>query len=136
MGHQAPLPEGARTGGLDSLLLALQATADPAVVTGRYELRVGAEVFTADGTSGSVRIRRGTAERPEAILIAGAGTFRAVVFGACPLADATESGDLRLDGDPRAVAGLTGLLRALPGPSAVASPAGSRPVPGSEPALT
>jgi len=50
-GTRAPLPEGARWG-LDSLLLTLQATADPAVVNGRYELRVGTDVFTADGTSG------------------------------------------------------------------------------------
>ena len=112
-GTRAPLPEGARTGGLDSLLLALQATADPAVVTGRYELRVGTEVFTADGTSGSVRVRRGPADRPDATLATDAATFRAVAFGTRPVADAAGSGDLRLDGGPQAVSGLTGLLRAL-----------------------
>ena len=55
-GTRAPLPEGARSS-LDSLILALQATADPAVVDGRYELRVDTDVFTVDGTSGSVRVR-------------------------------------------------------------------------------
>jgi len=111
-GTRAPLPEGARWG-LDSLLLALQATADAAVVNGRYELRVGPEVFTVDGTSGSVRVRRGTADRPGAALTTDADTLHAVALGKRPIADTVESGDLRLDGDPQAISGLTGLLQAL-----------------------
>ena len=111
-GTRAPLPEGAHAG-LDSLLLALQATADPAVVTGRYELRGGTDVFTVDGASGSVRVRRGTADRPEAVLTTDGDTLLAVAFGNRPIAEAAESGDLRLDGDPQAISGLTGLLQAL-----------------------
>jgi DNA-binding HxlR family transcriptional regulator len=111
-GSRAPLPEDAGWS-LDSLLIALRGTADPAAVTGRYELRIGSDVFTVDGTSGSVRARRGTADRPEAVLSADADTFHAVTLGIRPLADAAESGGLRLDGDPRAVRGLTSLLRAL-----------------------
>jgi DNA-binding HxlR family transcriptional regulator len=111
-GTRAPLPEGAGWG-LDSLLIALQATADPAVVNGRYELRVGAEVFTVDGTSGSVRMRRGTADRPDALLTTDAGTLHDVALGKRPIADSVESGGLRLDGDPKAISGLTGLLQAL-----------------------
>lgn len=111
-GTRAPLPEGAQWG-LDSLLLALQATADPAVVNGRYELRVGTDVFTVDGTSGSVRVRRGTADRPEAALTTDADTLHDVALGKRPIADTVGSGDLRLDGDPRAISGLTGLLQAL-----------------------
>ena len=111
-GTRAPLPEGARAG-LDSLLLALQATADPALVNGRYEMRVGTDVFTVDGTSGSVRVRRGTADRPDAALTTDADTLRAVALGNRPIADTVESGDLRLDGDPQAINGLTSLLQAL-----------------------
>ncbi len=111
-GTRAPLPEGARAG-LDSLLLALQATADPAVVNGRYELRVGTDVFAVDGTSGSVRVRRGTADRPDAALTTDADTLRAVALGNLPIAATAESGDLRLDGDPQAISGLTSLLQAL-----------------------
>jgi DNA-binding HxlR family transcriptional regulator len=111
-GTRAPLPEGAQWG-LDSLLLALQATADPAVVNGRYELRVGADVFTVDGTSGSVRMRRGTADRPDAALTTDADTLHAVTLGKRSIAETVESGDLRLDGDPQAISGLTGLLQAL-----------------------
>jgi DNA-binding HxlR family transcriptional regulator len=111
-GTRAPLPEDAGWS-LDSLVIALQGTADPAAVNGRYELRVGANVFTVDGTSGSVRARRGTADRPEAILSTDADTLHAVTLGFRSIADATESGDLRLDGDPQAITGLTSLLRAL-----------------------
>jgi DNA-binding HxlR family transcriptional regulator len=111
-GTRAPLPEGARWG-LDSLLLALQATADPAVVNGRYELRVGADVFTVDGTSGSVRMRRGTADRPDAAVTTDADTLHAVALGKRSIAETAESGDLRLDGDAQAISGLTGLLQAL-----------------------
>ena len=111
-GTRAPLPEGARWG-LDSLLLALQATADPLVVNGRYELRVGADVFTVDGTSGSVRVRRGTADRPQAVLTTDADTLHAVALGKRSIAETAESGDLRLDGDSQAISGLVGLLQAL-----------------------
>jgi DNA-binding HxlR family transcriptional regulator len=111
-GTRAPLPEGAGWG-LDSLLLALQATADPAVVNGRYELRVGTDVFTVDGTSGSVRVRRGTADRPDAALTTDADTLHAVALGKRSIAETAESGDLRLDGDSQAFSGLTGLLQAL-----------------------
>ena len=111
-GTRAPLPAGARWG-LDSLLLALQATADPAVVNGRYELRVGTDVFTVDGTSGSVRMRRGTADRPDAALTTDADALHAVALGKRSIAETAESGDLRLDGDPQAISGLTGLLQAL-----------------------
>jgi DNA-binding HxlR family transcriptional regulator len=111
-GTHAPLPEGAGWG-LDSLLLALQATADPAVVNGRYEMRIGPDIVTVDGTSGSVRLRRGTADRPQATLTTDAGTLHDVTLGMRSIADAVKSGDLRLDGDPGAVTGLTGLLAAL-----------------------
>jgi hypothetical protein len=103
-GTQAPLPEGAGWS-LDSLLIALQAAADPMTVNGRYEPRVGADVFTVDGTSGSVRVRRGTAEHPEAVLSTDADTLRAVALGIRPIPDAAESGDLRFDGDPSATGG-------------------------------
>ena len=111
-GTRAPLPQGARWS-LDSLLLALRAAADPVVVNGRYELRVSTDVFTVDGTSGSVRVRRGTGDRPDATLTTDAGTLHAVALGNRPIADTAESGDLRLDGKPQAISGLTSLLQAL-----------------------
>ena len=111
-GDRAPLPHGARAG-LDSLLLAIQAAADPARVSGRYELRIDASTFAVDGSSGSVRIRRGTADRPGATVTTDADTFRAVIFGQRPMTDAVHSGRLRLDGDPDATSRLTDLLLTL-----------------------
>jgi DNA-binding HxlR family transcriptional regulator len=129
-GTRAPLPEGARWG-LDSLVLALQATADPAAVNGRYELRVGADTFTVDGTSGSVRVRRGPADDPGATVTTDADTFRAVAFGQRSIADAVGSGDLRLTGDSRAASGLTRLLLALTAapPAADGGPNGDQEAP-------
>jgi DNA-binding HxlR family transcriptional regulator len=111
-GGRAPLPEGAHAG-LDSVLVAIQATADPARVTGRYELHIGADAFAIDGTSGSVRIRRGTADRPDATATIDPEAFFALVLGQRPVADAIASGDLRLSGRPDAAERLTDLLLAL-----------------------
>ena len=113
-GDRAPLPDGAQAG-LDSVLLAIQAAADPAGLTGRYELRIGADTFTVDATAGPARFRRGAADQPDATVTTDADTFRAVVFGQRPIADATASGDLRLDGGPDAASQLTGLLLTLTG---------------------
>jgi DNA-binding HxlR family transcriptional regulator len=111
-GDRAPLPDGAQAG-LDSLLLAIQAAADSLRVSGRYELRIDDSTFTVDGSSGSVRIRRGTADRPDATVTTGSGTFRAVIFGQRPIADAVQAGGLRLEGDPDATSRLTDLLLGL-----------------------
>jgi DNA-binding HxlR family transcriptional regulator len=124
-GTRAPLPDGA-SWGLDSLLIALQATADPAVVRGRYELRVGADVFTVDGTSGSVRLRRGSPDRPDAVLVTDADTLHAVALGMRSIGDAVQSGDLRLDGDPPSVEGVTGLVQALISSPRLDEPSASR----------
>ncbi|MDR0345725.1 MAG: winged helix-turn-helix transcriptional regulator [Nocardiopsaceae bacterium] len=113
-GTRAPLPEAAGWS-LDSLLIALQGTTDPAVVNGRYELRVGTDVVTVDGTSGSVRMRRGTADRPQAVLTTDADTLHAVALGMRPIAEAARSGELRLDGDRPAIGALTSLLQSLTG---------------------
>jgi DNA-binding HxlR family transcriptional regulator len=120
-GDRAPLPHGAQAG-LDSVLLAIQAALGPAPLTGRYELRIGADTFTVDATAGPARFRRGTADQPEATVTTDADTFRAVVFGQLPIADAVASGDLRLAGDPDAAGRLTGLLLTL-------AAGGGRPLP-------
>ena len=44
-----------------------------------------------------------------------AGTLHEVALGKRPIAGPVESGDLRLDGNPQAIGGLTGLLPALTG---------------------
>lgn len=83
------------------------------MVNGRYELRVGTDTVTVDGTSGAVRLRHGTADEPEATATTDASTLHAVALGQRPMSDAVASGDLRLDGAPEAVSRLTGLLLTL-----------------------
>jgi alkyl sulfatase BDS1-like metallo-beta-lactamase superfamily hydrolase len=82
-------------------------------VSGRYELRIDDSTFVVDGSSGSVRIRRGTADRPDATVTTDGGTFRAVIFGQLPIDDAVQAGGTRLDGDPDAISHLTDLLLTL-----------------------
>jgi ubiquinone biosynthesis protein UbiJ len=62
-------------------------------------------------------MRRGTADSPGATLTTDADTLHAVTLGIRPIAAAAESGDLRLDGDPQAITGLTSLLQALTSPT-------------------
>ena len=96
-GERAPIPEGAPPS-LDSLLLAIQAKADPGTVQGVYELHIGADTITVRAVAGAVRIRHGTAEQPAAILSTDGDTLRAVCFGQRSHEDAVKSGDLTLDG--------------------------------------
>jgi DNA-binding HxlR family transcriptional regulator len=111
-GDRAPVPHG-NPPSLDSLLLALEASADPIRVAGRYELRVGASTFTVDGTPGMVRIRRKSAANPEATLTTDEDTLRAVCFGQRTIADAEQAGDLTLVGSGSGIARLTALLLTL-----------------------
>jgi hypothetical protein len=111
-GVRAPLPDGARVG-LPSVLLALQANIDPVRVPGRFQLRIGADAFTVDTTTGSARFRREIADESDATVTTDADTFRAVVFGQREIDDAVRAGELRLDGDPAAIGRLTDLLMVL-----------------------
>ena len=129
-GTGAPLPAGA-SWSLDSLLLALKAAADPSVVTGRYELRLGTDVYAVDGTSGSVQVRRGSTDEPDATVTTDAGTLRAVCLGERPTADAVAGGQLRFDGDDDSAGRLDSFLLTLTvQPSAAARGPASDPAKG------
>ncbi|MFF5212516.1 winged helix-turn-helix transcriptional regulator [Streptosporangium sp. NPDC000396] len=113
-GSRAPLPSGGEFG-LDSLLLSVKAGFDPAradELRGAYELRIDADTYVAEVADGSLRIGLGTIGRPDATLTTGIGTLRALCTGRRTLEDTVRSGDLRLDGDQRAVQCLTDLLLA------------------------
>jgi len=119
-GDKAPLPDSARVG-LPSVLLAIQATMDPARVPGRFELRIGGETFTVDTTTGAARFRRGSADEPDATVTTDADTFRALVFGQLAIHDGVRSGLLRLDGDPTGVERLSDVLTTLCQPAVARS---------------
>jgi len=108
-GERTPVPQGTPPS-LDSLLLALRAKADPDELAGVYELRIGTDSVVVEAVSGSLRMRRGTADRPTGTLVTDGDTLRAVCFGQRSVDDAVQAGDLRIDGDQD---GLTGLLLTL-----------------------
>ncbi|MGI5521431.1 winged helix-turn-helix transcriptional regulator [Micromonospora sp. CA-259024] len=113
-GSQSPqLPEGAL--GIDSLLLSIKATFDPARAAdlrGVYEFHIDADTYLAEVADDSVQIRRGTAPEPDATLTTDIDTLRAVCGHQITMAAALDSGVLRLSGDKQAKQRLTDLLLA------------------------
>jgi len=114
-GSRAPQTATAELG-VDALMLALKTQFDPGAagdLHATYELRLGEERFRAVVGGGRLELARGGADHPDATIDADAATLRGLVFGGRQLADARRSGDLRLDGDQRAVARF---LRLFPRP--------------------
>ena len=91
----------------DALMLALRTTFDPRAagsLQAVVELRIGDDCFRAEIGQGTFSVTRNGSERADATLVTDAATFRAVVFGGRPMAEAVRSGGLRLDGDRRVAA--------------------------------
>ncbi|MFI6265855.1 winged helix-turn-helix transcriptional regulator [Micromonospora sp. NPDC051006] len=113
-GSQSPQrPEGAL--GIDSLLLSIKATFDPARAAdlrGVYEFYIDADTYLAEVADDSVQIRRGTAPDPDATLTTDLDTLRAVCGHQITMAAALGAGTLRLSGDEHARQRLTELLLA------------------------
>lgn len=112
-GSRAPLPPDGRQS-LDSLMLSVKAVGNSVgtVERGRYQVRVDADVFTLEAVPGSVEVRRGTTDHPDATLTTDGETLRAVCGGQRSLTHAVRSGEVRLDGDEAAANDLTDLLLA------------------------
>jgi DNA-binding HxlR family transcriptional regulator len=106
-----PVPEGDL--GIDSLLLGIKASVDPARAAdlrGVYEFRIDTDTYLVE-VDDAVRIRRDLVpERPDATLVTDIDTLRSVFYQEITLAAATESGTLRLTGDAQATRRLTSLL--------------------------
>ncbi len=99
--------------GPDSLVLALKTAFQPAKADGleaRYELRLGDVLFDISVEDGEFHSTRGEAESADAVIESDSGTIAGVVFGGNRLGKAVESGDVRIDGNRRAV---TALFRAF-----------------------
>ncbi|WP_433120858.1 winged helix-turn-helix transcriptional regulator [Micromonospora sp. CA-246542] len=111
-GSQSPqMPEG--TLGIDSLLLSVKASFDPArapELAGTYAFHIDADTILAEVAEDAVQIRRGTAPDPDATLTTDIDTLRAVCGSEITLSAAVESGALRLTGDEDAQRRLTDLL--------------------------
>jgi DNA-binding HxlR family transcriptional regulator/putative sterol carrier protein len=97
----------------DALMLALRTTFDPAAagdLRATYELRLGEDRFRVDVAEGRIDIARGAPERPDAVIEAGVGTLRRLVFGERQLAGAQSAGTVEVEGDQEAAERLMGLF--------------------------
>ncbi|MBC6458982.1 winged helix-turn-helix transcriptional regulator [Actinomadura sp. HBU206391] len=113
-GSQAPLPPDGELG-IDSLMLSLMAGFDQAragELQGIYEFLIDGATYVAEVADGLLQIRRGTVDQPDATLTADVATLRAICAGRTSVAEAVQCGDLRLDGDRRAVQSVTDLVLA------------------------
>jgi DNA-binding HxlR family transcriptional regulator len=107
--------------GVDSLILSFRTMFDPEraeALDASYEFRLGEDRFRAEVAEGRLEIERGTAERPDATVEAGAGTLAALVYDDLELDDVLDSGDLRIEGDRDAVERFLALFP-LPEPAPV-----------------
>jgi DNA-binding HxlR family transcriptional regulator len=104
--------------GDDSVVLALQTFFDPSAAgdfSARYELRLGESTFRLRIADGTIEAARGADDQADAIVETDSGTLSAVIWNGRKLADALGAGELRIEGDRRAVSRLVGLFpRPLP----------------------
>jgi DNA-binding HxlR family transcriptional regulator/putative sterol carrier protein len=121
----ARAPSGLGDGpiGADSMILALRSRFDLGAaheLRGRYELRLGDDRFRIEVAGGELDVARGDADQADATIDTDPDTLAAVLWGGRPLADALQSGEMRIDGDQAAV---TRLLRLFPMPEPAAAAA-------------
>jgi DNA-binding HxlR family transcriptional regulator len=98
-------PRGAPVG-VDSVALALRSLFDPdaaADFNAGLELRLGENRFVVRIASGGIEVDRGQAEDPDAIVETDVDSLRAVLWQGRELAEALRAGDIRIEGDRRAV---------------------------------
>lgn len=110
--------------GVDSLVLSMRTMFDPGAAEGfgaSYELRFGEDRFCAVVDEGRFEISRGSADHPDAIVEADSDTIAGLLYAGRSLAEALDSGDLKVEGDRSAFERFLGLFP-LPEP---APPAGA-----------
>jgi DNA-binding HxlR family transcriptional regulator/putative sterol carrier protein len=111
--HDAPV-------GIDSVILALSTFFDADAagdLSARYELRLGEHVFDVRVADRTIAIAREPANHSDAIIETDVDTFRGLIWGERELADALRAGDIRIEGDRRAV---TRFVELFPQPQPVA----------------
>ena len=98
-GSREPVSTG-RELSVSALLLALKTVFDPAAaVDATIALGVDGDWFEVRVSSGTIGIRHGRTERPDASIAAGVPALRRVAFGRQALADAEHDGGLVVAGD-------------------------------------
>jgi DNA-binding HxlR family transcriptional regulator/putative sterol carrier protein len=86
----------------DALILSFRTMFDRAAASelqASIELRIGADRFHAQIARGHLKLARGSASEPDAVVDADANTLAALVYGGRKLTDALRSGDVAIEGD-------------------------------------
>src|SRR3954471_8152186 len=97
--HEAPV-------GTDSVILALGTFFDAEAagdLRARYELRLGEHTFDVRIADGAIALDRGSVADPDAVIDTDSTTLSAVIWNGRELAEALRNGDIKIDGDERAV---------------------------------
>jgi DNA-binding HxlR family transcriptional regulator len=105
-------PEGAPVG-TDSVVLALGTFFDAGAagdLRAIYELRLDESTFRVDIGDGRIEVEHGPAEHPDAIVETDAMALSAVIWNGRDLDDAVQAGEVRIEGDRRALDRFLGLF--------------------------
>src|SRR4028118_213300 len=110
--------------GVDSLVLSMRTMFDPRAAEGlgaSYELRFGEDRFRAVVDDGRFEISRGSADDPDATVEADSDTLAGLIYAGRPLAEAVQSGELKIEGERAA---FERFLRLFPPPAPAPPPPG------------
>src|SRR5438874_1479611 len=121
-GCRSPLRPRDGAMSVDCHALALMTMFDPDAagdLDASFQLRLDGHRFRARVREGSFEISRGTVDNPDATIITGTDTLKALMWGGLKLAEARRAGDVQIEGDENAVARF---LRLFPQPEPVEAP--------------
>ena len=91
---------------VDALMIALKTTFDPSAAEGlraTYQLRLSADHFQTAVNDGSIELRRGDVQHPDAVIETDVATLRGLVYGDEQLDAVIGLGSVTIEGDRRAV---------------------------------
>lgn len=112
-GSQAPFPPGDEPLGADSTMLALKTLFAPELVdgfSGRFEVALGDQSYSAVVADGQLTVKRGTEADPVAKVRTDTVALPAVLWHGRPLEDAIGSGEVEIAGDRAAAERFLGLF--------------------------
>jgi DNA-binding HxlR family transcriptional regulator/putative sterol carrier protein len=118
-------PSDAPIASADSIILALRARFESGAAPGlraSYEVRLGDDRFRIQVADDEIKVARGEAHQPDAIIETDPDTLNSVLWGTRSLADAQRSRRMTVEGDKALVERFV-LLFPLPGPAVAVSPA-------------
>jgi DNA-binding HxlR family transcriptional regulator/putative sterol carrier protein len=118
-------PSDAPIASADSIILALRARFESGAAPGlraSYEVRLGDDRFRIQVADDEIKVARGEAHQPDAIIETDPDTLNSVLWGTRSLADAQRSRRMTVQGDKALVERFV-LLFPLPGPAVAVSPA-------------